>query len=232
MCMVPVGLRARSFSTIGDTSTSVSLGDTQTGQPKDAGPGSAGAGTEESGCSGLSDRHGRELAIVAPPPPVSGARRPRRGMRHAGWNSWSPKKLSGDYVATDNDVVRDGKTSEVGKMDSFADGLVVKKKLESCPYQVMKGCLTPRVCGKASYVDLRRPTGLSGSDAMRGSEVGGSQFDIVTVPELIEHPVVAGFADPPSASQPMQNTGEPRDLENDRLGRRDGMDIPPDIRTE
>ena len=31
---------------------------------------------------------------------------------------------------------------------------------------------------------------------------------------------------------PMQNTGEPRDLENDRLGRRDGMDIPPDIRTE
>ena len=43
---------------------------------------------------------------------------------------------------------------------------------------------------------------------------------------------VGGFADPPSASQPMQNTGEPRDLENDRLGRRDGMDIPPDIRTE
>ena len=48
-------------------------------------------------------------------PPVSGARRPRRGMRHAGWNSRSPKKLSGDYVATDNDVVPDGKTSEVGR---------------------------------------------------------------------------------------------------------------------
>ena len=86
--------------------------------------------------------------------------------------------------------------------------------------------------GKASSVDLRRPTGLSGSNALRGSEEGASQFDIVTVPELIEHPDVGGFADPPSASQPMQNTGEPRDLENDRLGRRDGMDIPPDIRTE
>ena len=35
-----------SFSTIGETSTSVSLGDTRTGQPKDADPGSAGAGTE------------------------------------------------------------------------------------------------------------------------------------------------------------------------------------------
>ena len=42
--------------------------------------------------------------------------------------------------------------------------------------------------GKASSVDLRRPTGLSGSDAQRGSEEGWSQFDIVTVPELIEHP--------------------------------------------
>ena len=73
---------------------------------------------------------------------------------------------------------------------------------------------------KASSVDLRRPTGLSGSDALRGSE------------ELIEHPNWRGYADPPSASQPMQNTGEPRDLENDRLGRRDGMDIPPDIHTE
>ena len=66
-------------------------------------------------------------------------------MRPAGWNSRSPKKLSGDYVATDNGVMPDAKTSEVGKMDSFPDGLVVKRN-ESCPYQVMKGCLTPRVC--------------------------------------------------------------------------------------
>ena len=35
-------------------------------------------------------------------------------MRPAGWNSRSPKKLSGDYVATDNGVVPDGKTSELG----------------------------------------------------------------------------------------------------------------------
>ena len=32
--------------------------------------------------------------------------------------------------------------------------------------------------GKASSVDFRRPTGLS--DALRGSEEGGSQFDILT----------------------------------------------------
>ena len=42
--------------------------------------------------------------------------------------------------------------------------------------------------GKASSVDLR----LSGSDDRRGSEEGGGQFDIVTVPELIEHPDVGG----------------------------------------
>ena len=68
-------------------------------------------------------------------------------MRPAGWNSRSPKKLSGDYVATDNGVVPVGKTSEVGKMDNFPDKLIIKRNtLESCPYQVMKGCLTPRVC--------------------------------------------------------------------------------------
>ena len=55
---------------------------------------------------------------------------------------------------------------------------------------------------------------------------------LIDVPEPIENPDVGVFADPPSASQPMQNTGEPRDMENDRLGRRDGMDSPPDIRTE
>ena len=46
--------------------------------------------------------------------------------------------------------------------------------------------------GKASSVALRRPTGLSGSDAPRGSEEGGSPVDTVTVPELIEHPEVGG----------------------------------------
>ena len=42
---------------------------------------------------------------------------------------------------------------------------------------------------------------------------------------------MGGFADPPSASQPMQNPGEPRNMGNDPLGQR-GMDIPPDIHTE
>ena len=157
-------------------------------------------------------------------------------------------------------------------MDSFPDGLVVKKNARVVPLSGDNGTGVPAVAemefpavaedlsladdagglplvipvseplrataeadplidvGKASSVDLRRPRGLSGSDAVRGSEEGGSQFDIVTVPELMEHPDVEGFADPPSASQLMQNTGEPRNLENDRLGRRDGMDIPPDIR--
>ena len=54
-------------------------------------------------------------------------------MQPAGWNSRSPKKLSGDYVATDNGVVPDGKTSEVGKMDSFPDGLVVKRNARVVP---------------------------------------------------------------------------------------------------
>ena len=54
-------------------------------------------------------------------------------MRPVGWNSRSPKKLSGDYVATDNGVVPDGKTSEVGKMDSLPDGLVVKRNARVVP---------------------------------------------------------------------------------------------------
>ena len=54
-------------------------------------------------------------------------------MRPAGWNSRSPKKLSGDYVVTDNGMVSDGKTSEVGKMDSVSDGLVVKRNVRDLP---------------------------------------------------------------------------------------------------
>ena len=46
--------------------------------------------------------------------------------------------------------------------------------------------------GKTSSVALRRPMGLSGSDALSGSEEGGSPVDIVTVPELIEHPDMGG----------------------------------------
>ena len=50
-------------------------------------------------------------------------------MRSAGGNSHSPKKLSCDYVLTDNSMVSEEKTSEVGKMNSFSDGLVVKRNV-------------------------------------------------------------------------------------------------------
>ena len=57
-------------------------------------------------------------------PPVSRARRPGRGMQPAGGNSRPPKKLS---------VVSAGETSEVGKMDSSPDGLVVKGNARAVP---------------------------------------------------------------------------------------------------
>ena len=86
-------------------------------------------------------------------PTVSGAQRPRRGMWSAGWNSRSPKKLSGDYVATDNGVVPDGKTSEVGKMDSFPDGLVVKRNARVVPSSGDEGMSHP--VGMSSGVPLK-----------------------------------------------------------------------------
>ena len=86
-------------------------------------------------------------------PPVSGAWRPRRGMRPAGWNSRSPKKLSGDYVATDNGVVSDGKTSKDGKMDSFPDGLVVKRNARVVPLSGDEGMSHPE--GMSSGVPLK-----------------------------------------------------------------------------
>ena len=54
-----------------------------------------------------------------------------------------PKKLSGDYVATDNGVVPDGKTSEVGKMDSFPNGLVVKRDSRLVPSSGDEGMSHP-----------------------------------------------------------------------------------------
>ena len=74
-------------------------------------------------------------------------------MRSAGWNSRSPKKLSGDSVATDNGVVPDGKTSEVGKMDSFPNGLVVKKNARVVPLSGDEGMSHPE--GMSSGVPLK-----------------------------------------------------------------------------
>ena len=45
---------------------------------------------------------------------------------------------------------------------------------------------------KTSSVALRKPMGFPGSEALSGCEEGGSPVDIVTVPELIEHPDVGG----------------------------------------
>ena len=83
---------------------------------------------------------GGSTPSLVPPPPHSRAWRPRRRMQR---NRRSPKKLSGDYVATDNGMVPDGKTSEVGKMDSFPDGLVVKKNARVVPLSGDEGMSHP-----------------------------------------------------------------------------------------
>ena len=102
---------------------------------------------------------------------VSGARRPRRGMQPAGWNSRSPQKFSGDYVATDNWVVPDGKTSEVGKMDSFPDGVAVKSNARVVPLSGDEGMShtegmssggAPERNGPESYSDYVPPRDVTG----------------------------------------------------------------------
>ena len=67
--------------------------------------------------------------------------------------------------------------------------------------------------------------------ALRDSEKGGSLVAIVTVPELKEHSAVGRIADPPSASQPMENTGGSGDLQNGRRSQTDNRDIPLDLGT-
>ena len=89
------------------------------------------------------------------------------------------------------------------------------------------------VVGAVPLMDVvrRRPVGLSDSDVRRNSEEGSSPVDIVTVPELIEHSAVGGIADPPSAGQPMKNTGESRDLQNGRQSDADNRNVPLDVGT-
>ena len=86
--------------------------------------------------------------------PVSGARRSGRGMRPAGWNSRSPKKLSCDSVVTENSMVSGGKTSTVEKLDSFSDDLVVKKNVGDAPLPGDDVNSHPRVCPR--WVLLKR----------------------------------------------------------------------------
>ena len=86
--------------------------------------------------------------------PVSGARRSGRGMRPARWNSRSLKKLSCDYVVTENSMVSEGKTSEVGKLNSFSDGLVVKRNVGDAPLPGDDVNSHPSVCPR--WVLLKR----------------------------------------------------------------------------
>ena len=64
-------------------------------------------------------------------PPVSGARLSGRGMRPAGGNSRSPRKLN---------VIS---TSEIGEIDSFSDGLVVRKNARAMPLSVGEEVFSP-----------------------------------------------------------------------------------------
>ena len=83
-----------------------------------------------------------------------------------------------------------------------------------------------------SSVDLRGPAGPSGFNALRVSDEDRSQFDIVTVPELIVFPDAGGIADPPPAAWPVWSIGEPSDLDDDLHRRVDGIDIPHEVCTE
>ena len=93
---------------------------------------------------------GGSPSVVPPPPPVSGARRSGRGMRPAGGNSRSSRKLN---------VVS---TSEVEKMDSLDS---------RCPYQLMRRCSFPEAMpsggapieeGPESYRDYVPPREMAG----------------------------------------------------------------------
>ena len=125
-------------------------------------------------------------------PPVSRARRPRRGMRPAGWNSRSPKKLSGDYVATDNGVVPDGKTSEVGKMDSFLDGLVVKRDSRVVPSSGDEGMSHPEGMSSGGAPERNEPE--SYRDYVPPRDVTGDVFGLNDAAVLT--PAIAGEAAP------------------------------------
>ena len=74
-------------------------------------------------------------------------------------------------MATDNGVVPDGKTSEVGKMDIFPDGLVVKRNARVVPFSGEEGMSHPEGMssggapernGPESYRDYVPPRDVTG----------------------------------------------------------------------
>ena len=78
-------------------------------------------------------------------PPVSGARRSGRGMRPARGNSRSSRKLN---------VVS---TSEVGKMDSLLDGLVVKKNARVVSLSIGAELFSPEAVPSGGAPTGKRP---------------------------------------------------------------------------
>ena len=70
-------------------------------------------------------------------PPVSGARRSGRGVRPAGGNSQSPRKLN---------VISTGEVEMMDSLDNFSDGLVVKRNDRAVPLEVFspRGCALGR----------------------------------------------------------------------------------------
>ena len=139
-------------------------------------------------------------------------------MRPAGWNSRSPKKLSGDYVATDNGVVPDGKTSEVGKMDSFLDGLVVKRDSRVVPSSGYEGMSHPEGMSSGGAPERNEPE--SYRDYVPPRDVTGDVFGLNDAAVLT--PAIAG------AASPAVFAGEaaPADLAGTGVPAVNGMEIP------
>ena len=107
-------------------------------------------------------------------------------MRPAGWNSRSPKKLSGDYVATDNG----GKKSEVGKMDSFSDGLVVKRNARVVPLAGDEGMSNPKGMSSGGAPERNWPE--SYRDYVPPRDVTGEVFELNDTTVLT--PAIVGVA--------------------------------------
>ena len=86
--------------------------------------------------------------------------------------------MSGDYVATDNDngVVPDAKTSEVGKMDSFLDGLAVKRNARVVPLSGDEGMSHPEGMSSGGAPERNEPE--SYRDYVPPRDVTGEVFGL------------------------------------------------------
>ena len=121
-------------------------------------------------------------------------------MRPARWNSRSPKKLSGDYVPTDNGVVPDGKTSEVGKMDNFPDGLAVKRNARVVPLSGDEGMSHPEGMSSGGAPERNGPESYRDYVHVPPRDVTGEVFGLndtaVLTPAIAVAASLAVFAAP------------------------------------